>query len=169
MMRPASLEQHPDLMQMRERYERAGSSSAAQGIDGLGILAGLYLATSPWIIGFNGLSRLTVSNLVTGIAVAALALGFASAYGRTYGVSWVLPIIGLWTIVTPWATGSATTGNIWNNVVTGVVILLLGLGAVAVGTKKMPGMSHRGDMSSHRPDMPNRTDMPGRGDMPNRP
>ncbi|MEU3167354.1 SPW repeat protein [Streptosporangium sp. NPDC006930] len=168
MTRPASLEHHPDLIEMRERYERAGSSSVAQAIEGLGLLAGLYLAISPWVVGFNGLSRLSVSNLVTGIVVAALALAFASAYGRTYGVSWVAPVIGIWTIIAPWITGSATRGSIWNNVVTGIVILLLGLGAVAMGTKKMAGMSHKGN-TSHRGDTSHRTDMPGRADMPNRP
>ena len=118
------------------------------------------------MVGFNGLSRLAVSNLVTGIAVAALALAFASAYGRTYGMSWVAPVIGIWTIVAPWITGSATRGSIWNNVVTGIVILLLGLGAVAMGSKKMSGMarrrlhSHMGDNS--RPDMPHRPDLPNR-------
>ncbi|GAA4200509.1 hypothetical protein GCM10022252_53820 [Streptosporangium oxazolinicum] len=171
MTRPASLEQHPDLIEMRERYERAGSSSIAQVIDGLGLLAGLYLAISPWVVGFNNLPRLSVSNIVTGIAVAAMAIALASAYGRTYGISWVVPVIGIWTIVSPWITGSATRGSIWNNVVTGIVILLLGLGAVAVGSKRMPGMSqrrdvtHRGD-SSNRSDMPN---MPNRPDMPHRP
>jgi hypothetical protein len=107
----------------------------AQATDGATLLAGLYLAISPWVVGFNGLSRLTVSNLVTGIALAALGLGFASAYGRTYGLSWIAPIIGIWTIVSPWIVRSATTSTIWNNVVTGAVILLLGLGAVAVGAR----------------------------------
>src|ERR1044072_8429082 len=72
MTRPTSLEHHPDLIEMRERYERAGYSLVDQNIEGLGLLAGLYLAISPWVVGFNGLSRLAVSNLVTGIAVAAL-------------------------------------------------------------------------------------------------
>ena len=105
MIRPAGLEQHPDLIEMRERYERAGSSAAAQGIDGLTLLAGLWLAISPWVVGFNGLSRISVSNLVTGIALAALAMAFATAFGRTYGLSWIVPIIGIWTIIVPWATG----------------------------------------------------------------
>ncbi|MER5644238.1 SPW repeat protein [Streptosporangium sp. NPDC002524] len=168
MTRPTSLEHHPDLIEMRERYERAGSSSMAQTIEGLGLLAGLYLAISPWVVGFNGLSRLAVSNLVTGIAVAALALAFASAYGRTYGISWVAPVIGIWTIVSPWITGSATRGSAWNNVVTGIVILLLGLGAVAIGSKKMSGMAQKRDLS-HMGDSSNRSDMPHRPDMPNRP
>jgi hypothetical protein len=109
---------------------------AAQAIDGVTLLAGLYLAISPWVVGFNGMSRLAVSNLVTGIALAALALGFASAYGRTYGLSWIAPIIGVWTIVAPWVARSSTTASIWNNVVTGAVILGFGLGAVAVGARQ---------------------------------
>ncbi|MDP9849870.1 SPW repeat protein [Streptosporangium lutulentum] len=160
MIRPAGLEQHPDLIEMRERYERAGSSTAAQGIDGLTLLAGLWLAISPWVVGFNGLSRISVSNLITGIALAALAMAFAAAFGRTYGLSWIAPIIGIWTIIVPWITGSATTSTIWNNVVTGVIIFLLGLGAVAVSARKMPSMNRGSHMS---PDMSGRStsNMPG--------
>ncbi|RCG26232.1 hypothetical protein DQ384_30155 [Sphaerisporangium album] len=140
MTRPTGLEAHPDIVAMRAKYERAGSSAVAQVIDGLTLLAGLYLAISPWVVGFfTGLPRLSVNNLITGLVVAALALGFASAYGRTYGLTWMLPILGIWTIITPWVIRSATTGSIWNNVVTGAVILLLGLGAMAVGNRKMPG------------------------------
>ncbi|AWS46071.1 SPW repeat protein [Streptosporangium sp. 'caverna'] len=172
MIRPAGLEQHPDLIEMRERYERAGSSTAAQGIDGLSLLAGLWLAISPWVVGFNGLSRISVSNLVTGIALAALAMAFAAAFGRTYGLSWIAAIIGIWTIIVPWVTGSATTSTIWTNVVTGVVIFLLGMGAVAVSARKMPNMGGRtshmsNDMSGRTSNMPG-SSMPGHN-MPGRP
>jgi hypothetical protein len=68
----------------------------------------------------------------TGIAVAALAVRVASAYGRTHGLSWMAPIIGGRTIVSPWVARSGTTSSIWTNVVTGIVNLLLGLCAVAV-------------------------------------
>lgn len=138
MTRPTGLEAHPDIVAMRAKYERAGSSAAAQAIDGLALLAGLYLAISPWVVAFNGQTRISVNNLITGLLLAALALGFASAYGRTYGLTWIAPILGIWTIVSPWVIRSATTETIWNNVVTGVVILLLGLAAMAVGNRKMP-------------------------------
>lgn len=146
MTRPAGLERHPDIMELRAKYEHAASSTTAQAIDGLTVLSGLYLAISPWVAGFNNLSRLSVCNLVTGFALAALAVGFASAYGRTHGLSWIAPIIGLWTIVSPWIVQSATTASVWNNVVTGIVIFLLGLGAVAVGLRKRSpgGMRHLG-------------------------
>ncbi|GII65483.1 hypothetical protein Skr01_55680 [Sphaerisporangium krabiense] len=147
MTRPTGLEAHPDIVAMRAKYERAGSSVVAQVIEGLILLAGLYLAISPWVVGFiTGQPRLSVNNLITGLVVAALALGFASAYGRTYGLTWMLPILGIWTIITPWVIRSVSTGTIANNVATGAVILLLGLGAMAVGTRSpMHGERMHGD------------------------
>ncbi|GII81640.1 hypothetical protein Sru01_66220 [Sphaerisporangium rufum] len=138
MTRPTGLEGHPDILAMRDKYERAGSSPAAQVTDGLTLLTGLWLAISSWVVGFNGLSRLSVSNLITGLALAALAMGFASAFGRTYGLTWIAPLLGIWTILAPWITRSATTASIWTNVVTGAIVLLLGLAAMAVGSRKMP-------------------------------
>ena len=165
MNRPTGLEAHPDIVEMRAKYERAGSSLFAQMTDGMTLLAGLYLAISPWVVGFNGLSRPTMSNLVTGLAVAALALGFASAFGRTHGLTWIVPILGIWTILSPWIIRSHTTGSIWNNVIMGIQILILGLSAMAVGARKMPGRDMPGrDMPAR--DMPPR-DMPPR-DMPPR-
>ncbi|MEO3809086.1 SPW repeat protein [Sphaerisporangium sp. B11E5] len=137
MTRPTGLDTHPDIVEMRAKYERASCSKFAQAIDGLTLLAGLYLAISPWVAGFFGLPRITVSNLVTGLFLAALGVGFASAYGRTYGLTWLAPVLGVWTILSPWILRSATTSTVWNNVVTGVVILLLGLGAMAVGSRPM--------------------------------
>ncbi|GLW09516.1 hypothetical protein Misp01_46450 [Microtetraspora sp. NBRC 13810] len=126
---------HPDIVRMRERYELAGASPRAQVADGLTMLAGLYLAISPWIIGFNGLPGITVNNLVTGLAVALLGLGFSFAFGRTHGITWVLPLIGLWTIAAPWAIRGpmATTATIWNNVVIGAILLALGLATAGMG------------------------------------
>lgn len=113
-----------------------------------------------------------MSNLVTGIALAALAMAFAAAFGRTYGLSWIAAIIGIWTIIVPWVTRSATTSTIWTNVVTGVIIFLLGMGAVAVSARKMPNMGGRtshmsNDMSGRTSNMPG-SSMPGHN-MPGRP
>jgi hypothetical protein len=54
------------------------------------------------VLGFNGSARsLVASNLVVGIAVTRLAFGFAGFYGRTYGLAWVLPLLGVWLVVAP--------------------------------------------------------------------
>ncbi|WP_285708311.1 SPW repeat protein [Microtetraspora sp. NBRC 16547] len=127
--------QHPDIMEMRARYEAAAANPTAQLTDGLALLAGIYLAVSPWICGFQGLSGITVNNLVTGILVALLALGFSSAYGRTYGLAWVAPVIGVWTIIAPWViSGPNNTARvIVSNVVIGAIILFLGLANMSTG------------------------------------
>ncbi|GGO72929.1 SPW repeat protein [Nonomuraea cavernae] len=139
------IRQHPDIMEMRARYEAAAANPTAQLTDGITLLAGIYLAVSPWIVGFNGLSNITVNNLITGLLVALLALGYSSAFGRTYGLAWVAPIIGVWTIISPWVISGPnnTTGVIVSNVVVGVIILLLGLAnmqtRMAAGKRHTPG------------------------------
>jgi hypothetical protein len=134
------MEDHPDISELRARYERAAETMPAHVVDGLAFLSGLYLAISPWVVGFHRLSTLTVNNVLTGIAVAMLAIGLASAYGRTHGVGWVAPLIGLWTIIAPWAVSgnTATTSTIWNNVITGLAILVFGLAATMVGMMPKP-------------------------------
>ncbi|MEV4457753.1 SPW repeat protein [Microbispora sp. NPDC049633] len=127
------LARRPDATELRQTYDRAGSTVPAQIMDGVTLLAGLYLAISPWVVGFAGFGGLAINNLIVGLTVAALALSCASAFGRTYGVSWVLPVLGVWTIIAPWVIRGqpATTATIWDNVVTGAIIFLFGLGALA--------------------------------------
>jgi hypothetical protein len=90
------------------------------------------------VIGFGNLTTLTVNNLITGIAVAVLSLGFASAYARTRGVAWVAPLLGAWAIVALWvvAGNTDTTRTILSNVIIGALCVLLGLAAVGVGLRR---------------------------------
>jgi hypothetical protein len=133
-----SITEHPDLQAMRLQYEQAAESPIGQITEGLGVMAGVYLAISPWVAGFSDLTTITVNNLVTGIAVTVLALGFASAFGRTHRVAWVAPLIGAWTIITPWVvSGNVDTDTvIANNVIVGAVLVLLGLFAFLPGMRR---------------------------------
>jgi hypothetical protein len=76
-----------------------------------------------------------------------LALGFASVYGRTHGIVWAAPLIGLWTILAPWVVSGnvATASTIWNNVVAGAIAVLLGLGSMFLG------MSRTGRLTGEAP------------------
>jgi hypothetical protein len=96
------------------------------------LLAGLYTAISPWVTRFGGDGSLVVDNLVIGLAVALLACGLTVVPGRMYGLSWSMVAIGVWQIITPWVIGPDTTAVIWNNVVTGGVIAVLGLVAASM-------------------------------------
>ncbi|GGX97738.1 hypothetical protein GCM10010510_48960 [Streptomyces anandii JCM 4720] len=122
------IEEHPDLLAMRAHAAEVSAKPALQAVEGLTLLTGLYLAISPWVVGFNG-NPLAISNLVTGIALAVLGLGFGSAYERTFGMGWAAAGIGAWAIIAPWAVqhASATTGTIVSNTITGAIAFLLGL------------------------------------------
>ncbi|MCW2943887.1 MAG: repeat protein [Actinoallomurus sp.] len=139
------MEHHPDIAALRDRYEIAAENPVAHVVDGFMFLTGLYLAISPWVVGFSNLRNLTVNNLIVGIALALLAVGLASAHGRTHGVTWVAPLIGVWAIIAPWVMSGhvATTRTIWNNVVTGAVAIALGVGAMSVGAMRRPRATTR--------------------------
>lgn len=136
-MHTTSIEQHPDLLAMRARYGRAAESATVQLTLGLTLLTALYVALSPWVIGFDGSSRLAVIDLITGGATAALALGFSSVLDRTHGLVWTLPVLGTWTIIAPWVhTGANPDASmVWSNVVTGAGIVVLGLAAAAISAR----------------------------------
>lgn len=120
---------HPDLIELRKRYDMASARPVAEITEGLTLLAAAYLAASPWIAGFNGLPTITVNNLIAGGTLVVLAIGLSAAYGRLHGLTWVVPVIGVWTIVAPWVMAGAvdTTRTIWSNVCAGGAIVALGL------------------------------------------
>ncbi|MFF6984490.1 SPW repeat protein [Streptomyces sp. NPDC008343] len=150
----SSMETHPDILDMRRRHEmaeRAATTSRAQTVETMALLTGLYLAASPWIAGFNGLTTLAVNNLILGIAYAVLMSGgFGRAYERTHSMAWACCALGAWTIIAPWAVAGdvSTTRSIVNNVIVGVIALLLAMAASAAarsstsqsssGTRGMP-------------------------------
>ncbi|MFI9586739.1 SPW repeat protein [Streptomyces sp. NPDC052236] len=137
-----SIDQHPDLAEMRTRFERATTTPRAQAIETLALLTGIFLAASPWIVGFSGLQALAVCNLITGVAYALCMGGFGSAYERTHAMAWSAIAIGAWTIISPWVVAGdvSTTRTVVTNVIVGAVALLLGLA--------MAGMDSRGAAGS---------------------
>jgi hypothetical protein len=133
-----SIEQHPDLAEMRSRFEGVTSTPRAQAVETLALLTGLYLAASPWIAGFNGLTTLAVCNLITGVAYALCMGGFGSAYERTHAMAWAAIAIGAWTIIAPWVVAGNvdTTRSVVSNVIVGAVALLLGLAMAAMASQR---------------------------------
>lgn len=122
------------LAETRSRYEEAAATPVAQVTDGLTVLAGLYLALSPWIVGFNGVPAVATNNLIMGLVVAGLGIGFASMYGRLHGLAWLTPVLGVWTIISQWVMSAAiaTTSIVVSNVIAGAIILVLGLAALGM-------------------------------------
>jgi hypothetical protein len=123
---------------LRARHERAATTPRAQAIEALGLITGLYLAASPWIAGFNDFSTLAVTNLITGLSYALLMGGFGHAYERTHSMAWAAAALGAWTVVAPWVVAGNvdTTRTIVNNVIVGLLALLLALGAASAASMR---------------------------------
>jgi hypothetical protein len=135
MTEQAHMATHPDLIELRRRYDAASATPIAECAAGLALLGAVFLAASPWIVGFSALAAITVSNLITGVALVVLVIALAADYGRLHGLTFVVPAIGIWTILAPWVIAGAmdTTRTIWSNVSAGGVIVVFGLLMMAVG------------------------------------
>jgi hypothetical protein len=106
-------------------------------VDGPVFLLGLYCAVSPWILHFTtSQPALVPHNLIVGIAIGLLALGFTAAPERMYGLSWAMGALGVWMIISPWIVGeSPDAGVVVNNIIIGCLTLLLGLMCAGVAAK----------------------------------
>ncbi|MFF7794800.1 SPW repeat protein [Streptomyces sp. NPDC007991] len=128
---------HPDASEMRERYARVLGGRDVALVDGPVFLLGLYCAASPWIVHYTtSQPPLVTHNLIMGIAIGLLALGFTRAPERMYGLSWAMCALGVWMIISPWVVGdSPDAGVVWNNVVIGALAVILGLACTATAVK----------------------------------
>ncbi|MFG3116125.1 SPW repeat protein [Streptomyces sp. NPDC048197] len=129
---------HPDASEMQARYERVLGGRDVVLVDGPVFLVGLYCAVSPFIVHYTlAQPALATHNLIVGIAIALLAVGFTVTPARMYGLSGAMCAIGVWMIIAPWLVGrSPDAGVIWNNVVIGALTFLLGALCVAAASKR---------------------------------
>ncbi|MFC8583022.1 SPW repeat protein [Streptomyces sp. NPDC057217] len=123
----APIEEHPDLVELRARHDRAAATPRGQTVEALALVTGLYLAASPWIVGFNGFTTLAVTNLIAGIAYALLLGGLGNSYERTHSMAWAAVVIGVWTCFAPWVVAGdvARTRSITSNLIAGAAAALL--------------------------------------------
>ncbi|MER8182255.1 SPW repeat protein [Kitasatospora sp. NPDC094015] len=136
---PMGMEHHPDILELREHYERAAATPRAQGVEALALVTGLFLAISPWVVGFSGFTALTISNLVLGLAFTVLMAGYGSAYERTHARAWACLAIGAWTCLAPWWTvgSEAVFRTILTNLVVGGLMICLSVGAISMAGSPM--------------------------------
>ncbi|MEU9271411.1 SPW repeat protein [Streptomyces sp. NPDC048251] len=131
---------HPDVPEMQARYARMLGGRDVALVDGPVFLLGLYCAVSPWILHYTvSQPALMTHNLIVGIAIALLALGFTAAPARMYGLSWAMCALGIWMIIAPWVVGdSPDAGVAVNNIIIGALALILGLMCTVTAAKSTP-------------------------------
>lgn len=113
---------------------------------GIAMLAGLWLIASPWVLGEAAIAQTSLLNaVVVGILIAVLSAGNIWGATRSRSLSWIIAVLGVWTIAAPFVFGDAGNSRwTWSNMVTGVVVFALGM--VDATTRPVAQAAPRADM-----------------------
>jgi SPW repeat len=114
-----------------------------QWISGINVVAGLWLIIAPFVLGYDEIRAALWNDVLVGIIVAAFAMARVAGPLQHPGLSWINALLGLWLIVAPFllayggpleAEAPAVEGAIgaaeaamWNDIIVGVIILVLGI------------------------------------------
>ena len=92
--------------------------------DGISVLVGVWLVTSPWVLGYYGISAAMWNSVVLGV-IFAVAAGAALLKFHEWE-EWINVVLGAWLIVSPWLLNYAVMGvAAWNHVIVGLLVLTL--------------------------------------------
>lgn len=122
----------------------SGRSVMAQVSAVLGVLAGLWVAISPWFLTLG--HRETANDLIIGLAVAALGAFSIAGLRGFLGLQAGSLLLGVWLIISPFILASAfpvSAPMYWSNGFGGFAIIVFTLAALA-------GMRHRATTRSTR-------------------
>lgn len=104
--------------------------TTSRWLSGVNLLLGVWLVLAPFILGIT--SRNAYWNeIVIGIVILVLALYRMSAPSATW-TGWVSLIAGLWLIASPYMFNPVESSAYTNAVISGIIAVVLGLGAAAV-------------------------------------
>jgi hypothetical protein len=88
------------------------------------LVLGLWLALSPWALGFITENSATWNAQIVGLAIAVLALAALWAFQKWY--EWANAALGAWLIVSPDILGFVTLqAAMWNQAIVGILVAAL--------------------------------------------
>jgi hypothetical protein len=137
----------------RERSEFAPNpgggvpdSSVAAAASGLNVVLGLWLIVAPWVLDYSGQDNAVWNRVVVGAAIAVLAITRMVSPVSTAPLSWVNVVLGGWLVVAPFVLTyndtTETAAIYWNDIVVGVLVLILA--AISAVTGRASGRGRIG-------------------------
>ena len=105
------------------RDNRMGQVVVASVIN---LILGLWLIIAPFVLGFTAHTHSEWNTIIVGILVATIAaIRIWGGRGASW-LSWINAGLALWLIVSPWIYGNSDISAIlWNDIIVGVVVLVL--------------------------------------------
>lgn len=93
-------------------------------LDIANIVIGVCLALTPWVLGYAAETAAAWNAWVIGVVIALIAIGALVAFAEWE--EWVNLVLGVWTVIAPWALGfAAVTAAVWAHVIAGVLVAVL--------------------------------------------
>jgi hypothetical protein len=119
------------------------NTNAAGTASVLNVLAGLWLIISPFILTYANLPAAMWGTIAVGIVVLIFAWIRVANPGQYVGLSWLNFLLGIWLIISPFVLGySAFPRATWNDVILGIIVLILGACSAFV-TPPLPSRLNR--------------------------
>ena len=126
----------PGPFSMEYRAPTTRRSVAAQVTTMLAMLAGLWVAISPWFLVLQApaAGNATALDVIIGLTVAALGLFAISGARGFMGLQVASGLLGIWLIIAPFILTTKlgiTAAMYWSNVWAGGIIVVLSLASLA--------------------------------------
>lgn len=111
--------------------------STVSWASGVNLILGIWLFISAWAV--NAMASSARSNdVVLGIVVFVLSWIRLANRARAGMASWLNVLAGIWLIIAPFALHYETVGQVWNSVIVGIVIAVLGIVSGSAGATRHP-------------------------------
>ncbi len=102
----------------------------------LNIIAGIWLIIAPWVLRY-GFVRPTWNDVILGIAIALVAAVRVSGTYRYPQLSWANVLLGIWLIVAPFVLGYGPNPAVWNDIILGIIVIVLGAWSAIAGANEL--------------------------------
>ena len=99
-------------------------------------IAGIWEVIAPFVLSYTRVSSAMWDAIIIGIVLVILGVwaALANSAGTVKGLSWVNAILGLWLIIAPFILSySSTASAMWNDIIVGVIVVILGVWAALAG------------------------------------
>ncbi|SFQ02775.1 SPW repeat protein [Tranquillimonas alkanivorans] len=102
---------------------------------GTNLALGIWLIIAPFVLGYSGLPAPLWNDLVCGLLIAILAGVRLGKPAHAEWASWTNAGIGAWLIIAPWVLAGYLSAAVWNDVIVGIVVLVLGAYSASAAKK----------------------------------
>ena len=111
-------------------------------------VAGLWEIIAPFVFGMTATTAFLWDAIIIGLALVVLGVWAALANQETTVkyLNWINAVLGLWLIIAPFVLSySSAATAMWNDIIIGLVALVLGAwAALSVGSHGQQPMGHGG-------------------------